>query len=350
MRPADSAPPLSGAGAPTPDPAPAVPPGPVPRRWHRHSFNRRLSWELIDRITPRLPRLLLVPLHHVTSAIFFLALSDERAAARRNLRRVTGRTGWANLRLAYRLFHNFSRVMVAYGELRRLAPEQVAPRIDGADETAARIQALLDERRGLIIASAHLGHYDLGVKLLGRFDRPVHLVMHTEDAPEVARFVEEARRIPDLHVHQTGRTPLLAVELMLALRRGEIVTIQVDRTTGNGALDVPFFGAPAPLPSGPVRLALATGAPILPVFVLLAPGERYRLLGLEPLRFAVAAEPPDEARLRGAARALMARLEPVIAAHPDQWFNFYDVWPCGRRRSHPGSGIGVDPAPAGGGP
>ena len=65
------------------------------RRWYRHGLNRPLSWELVLRITPRLPRFLLVPLHHVTTFVCMLCMPSERAAARRNLQRVTGRGfGW----------------------------------------------------------------------------------------------------------------------------------------------------------------------------------------------------------------------------------------------------------------
>src|SRR4029450_11837293 len=87
------------------------------RRWYSHGFNTPLAWDLIHRITPRLPRWILVPLHHATSLLFFLILSRERKAARSNLRRITGKSGFANLRLTYRLFFNFSRFMVAYTEI-----------------------------------------------------------------------------------------------------------------------------------------------------------------------------------------------------------------------------------------
>src|SRR5262245_47229742 len=90
------------------------------RRWYAHGWNRPLSWEMILSITPWLPRFVLVPLHHVTTMLFFVLMPKERAAARRNLRRITGVTGFSGLRLAYRLFHNFSRFMVAYTEVREL--------------------------------------------------------------------------------------------------------------------------------------------------------------------------------------------------------------------------------------
>ena len=298
---------------------------PARKRWYFHPFNTPLSWELILRITPRLPLFILFPLHHFTSLLFFACMPKERRAVRRNLQRITGKTGLANFRLTYGLFHNFSRFMVAYTEIRHLEMERFRQRIV-ADNSETLIRTLLAEEKGLIIATAHLGHWDLGLKLLQICDRPVHAVMLSQDPVEVTRYADEARQNPHLRVHQMGSTPLLAVELMLALKRGEIVAIQTDRPVGQSVMSVPLFGAPTLLPTGPVELASATGAPILPVFILLDRSRRYRILTREPMRFQRSGSEAPEASMRSAMARMSAMLESVIVHYPDQWFNFYDVW------------------------
>ncbi|PYQ12538.1 MAG: hypothetical protein DMH00_05780 [Acidobacteria bacterium] len=152
------------------------------------------------------------------------------------------------------------------------------------------------------------------------------MVMLSEDSSDVTRYADEARDNPNLKVHQMGSTPLLGVELMLALKRGEIVAVQADRPAGQNVMSVPFFGASAPLPTGPVELAMATGAPILPVFVAFDRGDRYRVVTLEPMRFEAGAEAAPGERLRAAMGQMATTLETVISRFPDQWFNFYDVW------------------------
>ncbi len=298
---------------------------PARRRWYFHPFNTPLSWELILRITPKLPRFVMIPLHHLTSLVFFACMPKERRAVRRNLQRITGKTGLRNFRLTYRLFHNFSRFMVAYTEIRHLEIERFRQRIV-ADNSETLIRNLLSEEKGLIIATAHLGHWDLGLKLLQICDRPVHAVMLSQDPVEVTRYADEARQNPHLRVHQMGSTPLLAVELMLALKRGEIVAVQTDRPVGQNVMSVPLFGASTLLPTGPVELASATGAPILPVFILLDRSRRYRILTREPMRFQRSESETPEASMRSAMARMAAMLESVITQYPDQWFNFYDVW------------------------
>jgi len=299
----------------------------VATRWYSHGWNRPLSWELVLRITPRLPRFVLVPLHHVTTLICLLGMPAERAAARRNLRRVTGTTGRAGLRLCYRLFHNFSRFIVAYGEMRDLSVDDFHGRLIEVQRTEKTIRELLQERRGMILATMHLGQWDLGLKLLSRFDVPVHVVMRSEDAREVTRYADEARSWAGLRVHHSGDSRLLAVQLMMALKRGEVVAIQLDRPVGHNVMRMSFFGASTDLPTGPVQLAMATGAPLLPVFVLLDRGNRFRLLALPPMRFDRGSAQDAEQATEAAMRRVVEVMESVVSRYPDQWFNFYDVWP-----------------------
>ncbi len=298
--------------------------GATVHRWYRHGWNRPLSWELILRVTPRLPRFVLVPLHHLMTMLCLACMPTERAAARRNLQRVTGATGLGATRLCYRLFFNFGRFLVAYGELRRLAPEELRERLLDVERTETTLRQLLAERRGVILTTLHLGQWDIGLKLLSRFGVPVHVVMRSEDPHEITRYADEARAWPQLRVHQMGASPLVALELMAALKRGEIVAVQVDRAVGGSVMPMTLFGATTDLPTGAAHLAMATGAPVLPIFVLLDRGTRYRLLSLPPMRFE---RGEHESGLQDAMSRQVQAMEHVIARYPDQWFNFYDVWP-----------------------
>jgi len=297
------------------------------RRWYSHGLNRPLSWELVLRITPRLPRFILVPLHHVATLVCMIFMPNERAAARRNLRRVTGASGLAGLRLQYRLFLNFSRFMVTYAEMLDRGADRLHDRLIDENGTGDAIRTVLDERRGVILATMHIGQWDLGLRLLSRFDVPVHVVMLSEDSREVTRYADAARSWTRLKVHQMGRSPLLAVQLMAALKRGEVVAVQIDRPVGPSVMRVDLFGAATTLPTGPVMLALATGAPVLPVFVVFERKNRFRLISLPPMRFERDRALDETLLIERAMHRLVEAMESIVSRFPDQWFNFYDVWP-----------------------
>ncbi|MGH9868682.1 MAG: hypothetical protein ACREAA_11040 [Candidatus Polarisedimenticolia bacterium] len=296
-------------------------------RWHTHRLNTPLSWRLIFGITPSLPRFAVRALGYAVSALCFLVMARERGAVLRNLERVTGVTGPALWWRAYRVFVSFSRFMVAYASLRRFGPAWLWDQLDGEKDARAVVHRALEKGHGAILLTMHIGQWDMGLSLLGHLGVPVHVVMRPDEPLEVSRLASEARGHPGLRVHHVGASPLLGVELMAALVRGEIVAVQGDRAAGADVHPTPLFGLPAPLPTGPVRLALATGAPIVPVFTLLAPGDRFRLIALPPLELPRQRGEGLDAALREAMPRLAGIMESVIASHSDQWFNFYDVWP-----------------------
>ncbi|MBI2467970.1 MAG: lysophospholipid acyltransferase family protein [Candidatus Rokubacteria bacterium] len=141
--------------------------------------------------------------------------------------------------------------------------------------------------------------------------------MTEDEARELERWV---RRNGDGVRFVPRSCPTVSVELVAALRRGEIVAMQGDRALGSrGDILVPFFGRPAPFPMGPFLLARAAGVAVVPAFCLLGPDYRYAVTAGDPLTVRAGGEAE-------AVRAWVALLEDVVRRHPTQWFNFFDVW------------------------
>jgi lauroyl/myristoyl acyltransferase len=291
-----------------------------PVRWYTHGWNRALSWRLIHGIIPRVPRALRPPIHLATTAVCFLAMPRERRAARANLRRITGRGGAAAAGAAFRLFYNFSKFMVAYTDLEAFAPDRAARRVEGAREAARFLDVLLARGRGLVLATLHLGNWETGLALLASRGRPVHVVLRREeiDADAIAMRL---RARPGVRPVAAGESPLDSLDLLLALRRGEIVAVQGDRAWGAASYEVPLFGAPARLPAGPFLLAQAAGAPLALVCVPFLGHRRSRLMVEGPIEVG-----PGPAGPPAAAAEFAARVETVVGRYPTQWFNFFPVW------------------------
>ena len=87
---------------------------------------------------------------------------------------------------------------------------------------------------------------------------------------------------------------------------------------------MPFFDGYAPLPSGPIRLAMVTGAPIIPVYSTRTPDGRLRL-SVEP---AIEVDPTFQGSLvnHPAMRELASSLERVIGQNPGQWIVIDPIW------------------------
>jgi lauroyl/myristoyl acyltransferase len=302
------------------DPPGAGPGAREAARWYTHGWNRRLSWRLIHAIIPRVPRLLRPPIHLATTAICFLAMPRERRAARHNLERATRRSGIASRALAFGLFYNFSKFMVGYTDLVRLPYESLQRRIEGGDQARHLIETLLREGRGLIVLTLHLGNWEMGLLHLASLGRPVSVVLRPEDSG-AAPFEEEARRRAGVRIVPAGESAWNGLDLLLALKRGEIVAIQGDRTFGPMRERADLFGATVDLPSGPFALAQASGAPILAVCVPIHGHSRYRIVVDGPLRVGPGAE-----GVRAAVESFARIVERFVTDYPTQWFNFYEVW------------------------
>lgn len=289
-------------------------------RWYTHGWNRDLSWKLILGIVPRVPRALRFPLHLLITTICFLAMGNERRAAVRNLRRVTGRGGTGCLILAYRLFYNFSRFMVAYTDLPPFGDGDIDRRLVNGPQALAALDGALSGGRGLIVLGMHLGQWELALISLAKAGHPVTMVMRREEE-EASRFAREARRAAGIRVVYAGESPWMFVELLSVLRRNGIVAMQGDRSYGGRSLDVTMCGAPIRIPAGPWELASVSGAPILPGVLVFEGARKLRLVWGR--RIAVAG--------RGGGGAsdpslLAAAMEDLISRYPHQWFNFFDIW------------------------
>lgn len=119
--------------------------------------------------------------------------------------------------------------------------------------------------RAVLVLSGHLGCWELqgawlGRALAARGAGPLHVVTGTVRNPAVDRWLSRRRASWGLNLlrREDGAGPLLA-----CLRGGGVAAILVDQNTAVDNVPVPFFGTPAPTPTGPARLAVGLQATVL---------------------------------------------------------------------------------------
>jgi predicted LPLAT superfamily acyltransferase len=114
------------------------------------------------------------------------------------------------------------------------------------------------------------------------------------------------------------------------LESGALVAILGDRIPPGASEDrivrVPFLGAEAAFPAGPLLLAATLKCPVYLTFGLGRGANTYDLF-CEP--FAERVELPRGRRNEALAewvRRYAERLEAFVRRSPENWFNFYDFW------------------------
>ncbi len=288
-------------------------PIPEPPRWYWHPYNRAGLYRLAEGLG-RLPRGMRLAVARQLGRLAPRFLRSERAAVRLTLEAVTGASGARLDALTGRVFRDFA---MCFSDLVSTNRQPVS-RLAGYVERVSGTEHLARLAGGIVSVTAHVGNWELAGRLLAtRSARRTHVVVTPAEVPALERWVRRdgdgMRFVPRAH-------PGIGVELMAALRRGEAVALQGDRALGTrGDVSIPFFGRPAPFPLGPFLLARAAGVPLVPAFCVLGPGHRYIVRIAPPLTV-------DRGDEEGAARAWVALLESVVAEHPTQWFNFFDVW------------------------
>jgi lauroyl/myristoyl acyltransferase len=283
-------------------------------RWYTHPYNRAVVYRIVAGLG-WLPRPARLAVARRLGRLAARALPAERAATRQALARMTGATGPRLDALIVGAFGEFAMCFSDLVTTNRQPPERLRARVV-ASITGAEWFAGLD--RGLVSLTAHVGNWELAGRLLAsRAARPTRVVVTEDEARELEPWV---RRNGDGVRFVPRSRPTVGIELVAALRRGEVVAMQGDRALGSrGDLLVPFFGCPAPFPLGPFRLARAAGVPVVPAFCLLGPDHRYTVTVLEPMTVPAGGE-------EDGLRTWVSRLEAVVRGRPTQWFNFFDVW------------------------
>ena len=184
------------------------------------------------------------------------------------------------------------------------------------------LDAALAGGRGAILVGAHLSSLALTTQVFAAHGYTVHVAVEPIEPPELLRLLTRLRAGRGMHLVPLG--PRLGTQLAAALRRNEAVGLIVDRDVSGSGVLVPFFGAPARLPSGPALLALRTGAPILPAVAVRRRDDHFAGLIEAPIPAERTGDTrADVERITG---AIAARLEYYIGRHPEQWTVFQSVW------------------------
>lgn len=256
----------------------------------------------------------------VVAAIIFAIGRAPRAGVLRNQRMVRGRRSWLAERWqAYRVFGELARSVTDGMQLWGPKP----PAFDITVSNPGLFDDAYAEGRGVVIVTGHFGCWEVGARALGRRGRRVNLVTAREPNPSVRDFMHELRTRHGTGVIYSDHSALGGIPVLRALKRGEVVGMQIDPWGPmQGTHAVPFCGTSTRLQLGPFEVARVARAPVLPIFALRRGHRRYELVVAR--RFDVTTRAEAVAALEATARIY----EDLVRANARQWLMFQDAWPA----------------------
>ena len=242
-----------------------------------------------------------------------------RQAIEENLSRLLGLTSPHKQISAWNTFTNYCRCVAHAYSMHSGIDLNIPTSIVGYE----KIEPLFTNGQGVIMATGHLGNWQIAPYLLKKQKLPQITVVMNEEPHEGTQHLEDIYRDKQMRVVYPGRSPLLSLELRAALYRGELVGFQMDRPSATGGISVNCAGGQASFASGPALLSRACGVPVVPVFFPLD-GKGIQIRIEKPLWAKRTNDRQQD--LQELTSRLAECYSRTIRLYPEQWFNFYNFW------------------------
>lgn len=271
-----------------------------------------------------LPRALALRFGAWVGELFFRFDRRDRAVALQNLAIAFPEKNEAERRdILRRSCHNLGRLAAEACHLHRLTAETVGRYVRVDDPRRWEEGMRLAAERGLVVLTGHVGNFELLAYAHGLLGHPITLIHRPMRNPLVEDFITGLRAGAGTRALRKAAAARQALRL---LRQRQIIAIPADQNqVARTGVFADFFGLPACTTPGPARLAMHTGAPIIPVFLVReGTSDRHRIITLPTIEMV---DTGDLARdiVTNTERCNRA-LEEILRAYPEQWIWFHKRW------------------------
>jgi KDO2-lipid IV(A) lauroyltransferase len=243
-----------------------------------------------------------------------LAVPRLRRIAERNLE-LAGYPEADRTRIADGVFRSIGRLIGGFARFPKMSPKSIDQwiRCEGLENfTSAAAR-----KRGVLIATGHLGNWELSAFAHAWMTGPIHIVVRPLDNPKIDALVARRRAMSGNSIISKREA---ARGILRALERSEAVGILVDQNTSpEEGVFIDLFGLKACAGTAFVKLAHRTGAAVVPGFAIWEEKERRYVLRFYPEIQMTGDVFTDTQRIHGF-------LESVIREYPDQWLWIHRRW------------------------
>jgi len=279
------------------------------------------GWSLL-RFLGALPRPAALAAAAALAHLLHGATPRFRRIADQNLRMALPELSASERRAIVRgVYRSLGRLLAECARFPRLNSENIREIV--AYDGLEHYQAAVARGRGVLFLTAHLGPWELGAFAHALYGYPIHILYRPLDNAHLDRLVNRYRTLSG---NQLLDKRDAARGLIAALSRNETVGILADQNTSlEEGVFVRFFGIPASTTAGIARVALHTGAAVVPAFCVWdATTRRYRIQFEPPLEFSLTGDREDD--IRAATQQMASVIEKYIRRYPDQWLWIHRRW------------------------
>lgn len=277
------------------------------------------AWRVVSATMWRLPPRVGYAAATAVGTVGFYVWPRGRRAMLSNYQRVLPGVSRGEVRrVARRSLVNYCKYLVDFVRFPRLDATAISAQVADDGEFAALDRALAGGT-GAVIVCMHFGNWDLGAGAAAARGYPLTVVAETFADPRLDAMVAGARERLGMRIVKMERA---GPSLVRALKAGGLVALLIDHPMDTDGIPVRFFGGEVNVPAGAARLALRTGAKVVPTaFVRAKRGEPGVRTWCD---FSI--ELPDtgdrERDVHELTQAIVSAHERFIRRKPDQWYMF----------------------------
>ncbi len=223
--------------------------------------------------------------------------------------------------IAKRNFQNLGMTAVEFFRLPKMNMENFQDRV--GIEGLEIYKKALNNKKGILLLLSHFGNWEM-MGLMSKFlGTSIAVIARPIKKNQwVDRFVTEVRNGTGLEVISTVKA---SRRVLRVLSQNRMVGILIDqRAKRSEGVWVDFFGKKAPSTPALAVLAMRTGAPVLPVFMVRNGYQKHRLVVKEPLQLADTGNVKKDVETN--TQLMNQTLESMIRQYPDQWFWVHRRW------------------------
>lgn len=285
-----------------------------------HWLDSPISYYAIYGVSKALPLKICRRLGRMISLTVYLFSGKDRTGFAHNLSLALGRSPQdASIRkLTRKIFINYGEYMADFFFLPQ-KPPQVIQQSFAFLKGESVIEKALARGKGVILISAHLGNWEFGGIMMRLAGYPLSVVTLPHNTEATNMLVNRFREARGIRVIELSASPFSAIAVLNQLRQNGVVAMIGDRDfLGNGK-PVNYFGRKVNFPIGPVVAALASGAAVIPAFVLKQADGRY--FGVLENEILLTRNGSREAVIEKNLAKIARVFESYIRRYPEQWYS-----------------------------
>lgn len=277
------------------------------------------SIKIISFILSKIPVSLALFLGRVAGRLFYIFAFSKRRLAYANLKRaLCEKYNQKEIKqILKKSFSNFTQNIIETLFLPRIDKAYIDKfvKIDGLHY----IDDALKKKKGVIIAGTHFGSWEISSAACSLLGYNYNLIFKEQRNAILNDLLNKYRTQKGSKIVSRGFS---IREIIKSLEKNEVVGLAMDQGQIEGSIFVEFFGEPVPIPTGTLRIALKTGATVIPAYIRRIKDAYLNLVFLEPLNL----EGIDEKNLEIPLKQYNHIAENFITKFPDDYAWFYKRW------------------------